>query len=104
MVTLCAGVNIGCSYRAMRWDNGTAKELGYLEEDMREQFRKGDKVVWNTSQGSTEGTVVRKQTTPTKIKDHEVKASKSNPEYIVESSKSGKRAAHKPDGLRKSSD
>ena len=30
---------------------------------------------------------MKKQTTPTKIKGHEVKALKSNPEYIVESEK-----------------
>ena len=42
---------------------------------------------------------MKQQTTPTKIKGHEVKALKSNPEYIVESEKSGKRAAHRPGGL-----
>ena len=44
---------------------------------------------------------MKKQTTPTKIKTHEVAASKENPQYIVESDKSGKRAAHKPQELRK---
>ena len=56
---------------------------------------------WDTSQGETYGKVVRKQTSPTKIKGHEVAASKENPQYIVESDKSGKRAAHKPEELRK---
>jgi hypothetical protein len=63
------------------------------------EFKKGDSVMWETSQGKTRGKVVKKQTTPTKIKGHEVKASKSNPEYIVVSEKSGKRAAHRPSGL-----
>jgi hypothetical protein len=54
-----------------------------------------------TSQGATQGRVVKKQTTPTKIKTHEVAASNENPQYIVESDKSGKRAAHKPQELRK---
>lgn len=62
------------------------------------ELKQGDKVSWNTSQGRTEGKVVRKQTTPTKIKGHAVKASKDNP---VESDKSGKRAAHKPEELKK---
>ncbi len=68
---------------------------------MAKSLSKGDKVEWSTSQGKTTGTVVKKQTTDTKIKGHEVKASKSDPQYIVESSKSGKRAAHKPEQLRK---
>lgn len=66
-------------------------------------FKPGDKVAWDTSQGETTGKVVKKQTTPTKIKTHKVAASKDNPQYIVESEKSGKRAAHKPEELRKRS-
>ena len=68
---------------------------------MTKNLHKSDKVEWKTSQGKTEGKVVKKQTSPTKIKDHEVKASKSDPQYIVESSKTGKRAAHKPEALHK---
>ena len=47
------------------------------------------------------GKVVRKQTRTTHIKTHKVAASKDNPEYIVESTKSGERAAHKRKGLKK---
>ncbi|MFC3714109.1 DUF2945 domain-containing protein [Sphingoaurantiacus capsulatus] len=64
-------------------------------------FRKGDSVAWNSSQGEVTGKVIRKVTAPTKIKDHKVAASPDNPEYIVESAKTGARAAHKPEGLRK---
>ncbi|KRB55025.1 hypothetical protein ASE04_04675 [Rhizobium sp. Root708] len=67
---------------------------------MTKTFKSGDKVAWNTSQGETKGKVIRKQTVPTEIKGHKVKASRSNPEYIVESEKSGKRAAHKPQHLK----
>lgn len=63
--------------------------------------KKGDKVTWETSQGETKGKVVKKQTSGTKIKGHTVRASKNDPQVIVESSKSGKRAAHKPEALRK---
>ena len=69
---------------------------------MAKDLRKGDKVEWETSQGKTTGKVVKKQTTPTTIKDHPVKASTSDPQYIVESTKTGKRAAHKPEALHKS--
>jgi len=47
------------------------------------EFTKVDSVTWETSQGKTRGKVVKKKTTPTNFKDHEVKALKSNPEYIV---------------------
>ena len=68
---------------------------------MSESLKKGDKVTWETSQGKTEGRVVKKQTSDTKIKSHTVRATKDDPQLIVESSKSGKRAAHKPDALEK---
>ena len=68
---------------------------------MAKTLEPGDAVEWNTSQGKTHGKVVKKQTSPTKIKGHDVKASKDNPEYIVESAKSGERAAHKPAALKK---
>lgn len=64
-------------------------------------LKAGDQVVWDTSQGKTEGQVVKKQTTETQIKTHKVAASKENPQFIVKSSKSGKEAAHKPAELRK---
>ena len=70
---------------------------------MSTDLKKGDKVSWDTSQGRTQGKVVKRQTSNTKIKDHEVKASKSDPQFIVESEKSGKRAAHKPAALSKAS-
>lgn len=69
---------------------------------MPEKLKKDDKVEWNTSQGKTTGTVKKKLTSPTDIKDHHVAASKNNPEYLVESEKSGKEAAHKPESLKKS--
>lgn len=64
-------------------------------------FKKGDKVAWGSSGGHSVGKVVKKLTAPTKIKGHEVAASKDNPEYLVESDKSGGQAAHKPGALKK---
>lgn len=60
-----------------------------------------DKVVWNTSQGETSGTVKKRLTKPTKIKSHEVKASPENPEYLVETDKTHQEAAHKPEALHR---
>ena len=68
---------------------------------MTKRFSRGDKVGWDSSGGHSTGKVVRKLTSPTKIKGHKVAASKENPEYLVESDKSGARAAHKPSALTK---
>ena len=68
---------------------------------MTKEFKPGDTVEWDTSQGVTQGHAIRKQSSKTQIKGHTVKASKDNPQYIVESDNSGKRAAHKPDELRR---
>ncbi|MFC0206143.1 hypervirulence associated TUDOR domain-containing protein [Novosphingobium soli] len=70
---------------------------------MTQQFHKGDKVEWDTSQGKTQGTIERKQTSQTHIKGHKVAATKDDPQYIVKSEKSGKEAAHKPEALHKRS-
>jgi hypothetical protein len=73
-----------------------------MEASMTEKtFKAGDKVRWDHSQGTSVGKVVRKQTTPTKIKGHKVAASTDNPEYVVKSDRTGALAAHKPSELRK---
>ena len=71
------------------------------EKFMTDKLKAGDKVEWQTSQGKTTGTVKKKLTEPMDIKGHQVAASKDNPEYLVESSKSGKQAAHKPASIKK---
>ncbi len=69
---------------------------------MTKRIKKGDKVKWNTPQGETSGHVVQKLTAPMEIKGHHVAASNENPEFLLESDKTGKRAAHKAEGLSKS--
>ncbi|MGQ4273230.1 DUF2945 domain-containing protein [Terrihabitans sp. B22-R8] len=64
-------------------------------------FKAGDTVKWDTSQGETRGHVVKTITKPMKIKSFTAKASKDDPKILVESDKSGARAAHKPGELRK---
>lgn len=61
----------------------------------------GDKVTWGTSQGETHGTVEKKVTSPMKIKSHKVAASAKDPQYLVKSDKTGAKAAHKPEELKK---
>ena len=68
---------------------------------MADKLKTGDKVEWETSQGKTSGTVKKKLTEPTDVKGHHVAASADNPQYLVESEKTGAEAAHKPEALKK---
>ncbi|WP_186332146.1 DUF2945 domain-containing protein [Bordetella genomosp. 13] len=62
---------------------------------------KGDKVQWETSQGRTEGTVQRKVAHTAKAGGHVARASADAPQYEVKSAKSGKKAIHKAEALKK---
>jgi hypothetical protein len=64
------------------------------------KVKTGDRVEWNSHGGTAEGKVVKKVTARTSIKGHTVAASKDDPQFIVETEE-GKRAAHKPEALRK---
>jgi Hypervirulence associated proteins TUDOR domain len=65
----------------------------------KEEFKQGDRVEWNTPQGKTRGKVKKKLTSETEVGGQTVNASVDDPRYLVESEKSGKEAAHKPDAL-----
>jgi len=65
----------------------------------QEEFKQGDRVEWNTPQGKTRGTVKKKRTSETEVSGQKINASEDDPRYLVESEKSGKEAAHKPDAL-----
>ena len=63
--------------------------------------KKGDKVEWDASQGKIKGTVEKIVTSDTKIKGHVAKATKDKPEVLVHSDKTGAKAVHKPEELKK---
>ncbi|MDQ3206010.1 MAG: DUF2945 domain-containing protein [Pseudomonadota bacterium] len=67
---------------------------------MNDRLKPGSHVEWQTSQGKVSGKVEKKLTSPTHIKGHKVAASPEDPQYLVVSDTSGKRAAHKPDALK----
>lgn len=67
---------------------------------MAKALKAGDAVSWKSHGGEAHGKVVKKLTSPTKIKSHKVAASPDNPEYLVETDE-GKKAAHKPEALTK---
>lgn len=62
---------------------------------------KGDTVSWNTSQGKTEGTAKEKRTKEFEFEGQKFKASDDEPYWIVESDKTGSKAAHKESALEK---
>lgn len=65
------------------------------------EFKEGERVAWNTSGGETTGKIVAKVESSKKVGGHTAKATADNPEYKVESDKTGKQAIHKPDSLNK---
>lgn len=67
---------------------------------MTKQLKSGDEVSWKSHGGTAHGKVEKKVTSDTKIKGHQVRASKDDPQYVVRSDNGGK-AAHKATALHK---
>lgn len=61
----------------------------------------GDRVSWDTPQGRTQGKIVEKKTKDFTLAKQRWKASADEPKLVVESEKTGARAAHEPSALRK---
>ena len=74
----------------------TGRHGGYLSGMT---ISKGDEVSWNTSQGKTHGTAVEKRTKQFTFDGQKFNASEDEPYWIVESAKTGARAAHKESSL-----
>ena len=66
---------------------------------MSDDLQKGDHVTWNSHGQEVEGIVTRTITSETEASGRKVKASKDEPQYEVESDKTGKTAVHKPGAL-----
>ena len=69
------------------------------EGPVSDDISKGDHVTWKSHGQEVEGTVQRKITSDTEASGRTVKASKDDPQYEVESDKTGKTAVHKPGAL-----
>ena len=65
------------------------------------EIRKGDKVQWNSPQGEIKGRVTKKVTSDTQIGNKTYRASKDCPKVEVKSEKTGKKAIHNPDSVKK---
>ena len=59
----------------------------------------GDRVSWNTSQGKTQGKTLEKKTADFTHAGQHFKPTEDDPYWIVESEKSGAKAAHKESSL-----
>jgi hypothetical protein len=68
---------------------------------MAEQFSKGDHVSWKSHGSEATGKVQREITSDTEVAGRTVRAGEDDPQYEVESEKSGKTAVHKPGALEK---
>lgn len=60
----------------------------------------GDRVSWNTEQGRTRGRVVDRKTKDFQLAGRTFRASGDKPMFVVESDKTGARAAHRATALR----
>lgn len=60
----------------------------------------GDRVSWATPQGRTRGKIVERKTDDFQLDGRHWKASADEPKLVVESEKTGARAAHAPSALR----
>ena len=65
---------------------------------------KGDRVSWSTPQGRTQGRIVERRTKDFQHDGQHFTASTDEPAFIVESEKSGAKAAHKGSALRRLQD
>lgn len=67
------------------------------------EFKQGDRVKWKSHGGEAVGKVKRKITSDTEAGGRRVSASKEEPQYLVESEKSGGEAVHEPSALKRTS-
>ena len=64
-------------------------------------LKKGDRVSWNSPQGRTHGTISERRTSDFTFDGQKFTASSDEPSFIVESEKTGAKAAHKGSALKK---
>lgn len=67
---------------------------------MAKSFKAGDHVEWGDEGDPLRGTMKRKLMQAYKIKECEVQASEDNAYYLIETDRTGAKAARKPERLR----
>ncbi len=66
---------------------------------MGKKPKQGDHVTWRSHGQTVEGTVKKEITQDTEAAGRTVRASDYEPQYLVESDKTGREAVHKPEAL-----
>jgi hypothetical protein len=88
--------------RAGRDHHGTdVAAPAVMVHSAKSAFHVGDHVSWNSEAGRVRGVIKKKLTAPTRLKDYTVRASKEEPQYLIESDKTDHVAVHKGSALRK---
>lgn len=70
-------------------------------KDKNKKLSRGDDVTWKSHGQEVDGTVTRKVAERTEAAGRTVDASKDEPQYEVESDRTGRTAVHRPESLRK---
>ena len=68
---------------------------------MKPGFKAGDHVERNSEAGRVRGTIRKKVTSAIKFKTYTVRASKEEPQYLIESDKTDHLAMHKGSALKR---
>lgn len=68
---------------------------------MKQKFKVGDHVTWNSEAGHVSGTIIKIHTADFDYKGYTHHASKDEPQYEIKSDKSDHVAAHKGSALKK---
>ena len=67
---------------------------------MKESFKRGDHVEWNSEAGRVRGTITKKVTSNVNFKGYIHHASKAEPQYFIRSDKTDHVAIHKGGALK----
>jgi hypothetical protein len=68
---------------------------------MTHEFKIGDHVHWNSEAGHVSGIIKKKVIKPVKFKSYTVRASKHEPQYLIQSDKTDHMAMHKGSALKR---
>ncbi|MGH6671431.1 MAG: DUF2945 domain-containing protein [Xanthobacteraceae bacterium] len=67
---------------------------------MKQEFKTGDRVTWNSEAGRVSGKIVRAHTKPLDYKGYTHHASRDDPQYEIKSDKTDHVALHRGAALR----
>jgi hypothetical protein len=68
---------------------------------MTKTFKRGDRVEWNSEAGRVRGVIIRKVVSNLRFKGYVHHASKTEPQYLIQSEKTDHIAIHKGTALKR---